>query len=199
MPAHDVDTPTRTKLLDAAEELMLSRGYVAASVDGICAAAGATKGSFFHHFKSKEELGKVLLTRFAERQSSAFREACADLEDPLERVLRGIERAIDAARDPGMRGCLVGTLAQEISETHPELRDVCRTCFAEFVENVGRDLVAAKAQRGPDADFDAEGLATYFLAVAQGSMLLVRATGDRDAMARNLEHLGAHVRSLFER
>ena len=47
--------------------------------------------------------------------------------------------------------------------------------------------------------FGRRALATYFLAVAQGSMLLVRATDDRDAMARNLEYLGAHVRSLFER
>lgn len=193
------DSPTKAKLLDAAEEIMLSKGYIASSVDGICEKAGVTKGSFFHYFKSKEELGKVLLERFSSRQGEMFMNACGNIEDPLERVYCLIETAIQASQQPEMKGCLIGTFAQEISETHPELREVCRCSFEGFATGVAADLKAAKELHCPNADFDAEGLGSYFLSIAQGSMLLLRTNGDRAAMAGNLAHLRDYLRSLYGR
>lgn len=52
---------TRTKIMDAAIKLFSNRGYNAASVDDICAEAGISKGAFYHHFKSKQELFLALL------------------------------------------------------------------------------------------------------------------------------------------
>jgi TetR/AcrR family transcriptional regulator, transcriptional repressor for nem operon len=46
----------RNKLLNAALLTIRERGYEATSVDSLCAAAGVTKGAFFHYFKSKEDL-----------------------------------------------------------------------------------------------------------------------------------------------
>ena len=48
--------PSRTRLLSAAIDLVRVHGYNATRVEDVCAAAGVTKGSFFHHFASKEEL-----------------------------------------------------------------------------------------------------------------------------------------------
>lgn len=191
------EAPTRTKLLDAAEELMLSRGYVAASIDGICKAAGVTKGSFFHYFSGKEELGGVLLRRFAERQGAAFQEALQGIDDPLERVLAMMEFVRRSATDPGYRGCLVGTLAQEISETHPELRDICKGCFEGFSASLAADLTAAKVARCPEAGFDPAGLASMFLALCQGSMLLRRTSGDAAGMVAGIDHFETYVRGLY--
>ena len=47
----------RERLLQAAFTLLRTRGFTATSVDDLCAAAGVTKGAFFHHFPSKEALG----------------------------------------------------------------------------------------------------------------------------------------------
>lgn len=199
MNPQDSDSPTRDRLLDAAEEAMLSRGYVAATVDGICSAAGLTKGSFFHYFSSKEDLGKVLLERFAQKQHAAFLEACEAVEDPLERVYRIVDFAIQGSRNPEMKGCLIGTVAQEISETHPELREVCKASFERVAEFLARDLVAAKERYCPHAAFDAESLGGYFLSIAQGSMLLLRASGERSTMERNLVHFRNYLRTLYGR
>jgi TetR/AcrR family transcriptional repressor of nem operon len=199
MQAQDPDSPTRDRLLDAAESLMLSRGFVAATVDGICSAAGLTKGSFFHYFPSKDALGKVLLERFANKQHAAFLQACSSVEDPLERVYCVVDTAIGGARNPEMKGCLTGTFAQEISETHPELRKVCRGTFEGFAEWMGRDLQEAKERHCPEGDFDAESLGAYFLSIAQGSMLLLRTSGERETMVRNLLHFRAYLRSLYGR
>ena len=51
---------SRKQILEAAETLVLQKGYAAATVDEICAAAGTSKGSFYHFFKSKEEMGLAL-------------------------------------------------------------------------------------------------------------------------------------------
>jgi len=193
------ETSARTRLLDAAEGLMLSVGYVDTSVEEMCEAAGVTKGSFFHHFKSKEQLGKVLLERFADRQQGRFESAASGIEDPLQRVYALIDLAIQGTRDPAMKGCLVGTLAQEISESHPELREVCKCTFDGFASRIGADLLAAKERYAPRADFDAASLGACFLSIAQGSMLILRTNGDRGAMARNLEHFRRYIASLYGR
>lgn len=178
---------------------MRAKGYVAATVDEICAEAGVTKGSFFHYFKNKEDLGKVLIERFASMQSQGFEQAWADTDDPLEKVYRALDFAQEGFRTGEIKGCLVGTLAQEISQTHPELRDACRCGFSRFIDSVTKGLVEAKRLHAPDADFDPEGLAAYLLATIQGSMLLYKTHRDRDMILANVGYLKSHLRSLYGR
>ncbi|MGO4376156.1 TetR/AcrR family transcriptional regulator, partial [Paenibacillus sp. MCAF20] len=59
----------KNKLLNASLQLMLSKGYYATTVDEICAEASVTKGSFFHYFKNKEDIGKATLDHFEKLQS----------------------------------------------------------------------------------------------------------------------------------
>jgi TetR/AcrR family transcriptional repressor of nem operon len=199
MRSKDPDSPTRTKLLDAAQDLMLAKGFVAATVDEVCAAAGVTKGSFFHYFESKEELAKVLLERFSMAQAQRFCDASAHAADPLDRVYARIDYGIQAATSPQMKGCLVGTLAQEVCETHPELRQICERSFNAVAAAVARDLIEAKKLHAPEASFDAESLGECFVALAQGSMLLIKATGHRAGMAANLRHFRAYLQTLYGR
>ena len=48
--------PARQKLFEAATDVIRTKGYAATTVDDVCSAAGVTKGSFFHHFESKEDM-----------------------------------------------------------------------------------------------------------------------------------------------
>ena len=65
--------------------------------------------------------------------------------------------------------------------------DACRATFDRLVEAFARDLAAAKALHAPRADFDPEALGAYFLAVAQGSLLLMKAKKDRRVVESNLQ------------
>src|SRR3989338_3643231 len=88
------DSPTKDRLLDAAKRLMLAKGFAATTVDEICEGAKLTKGSFFHYFESKDQLGKVLLERFC-AEGQQMHEACCGAEtDPLKRVYNYIEGTI---------------------------------------------------------------------------------------------------------
>lgn len=189
---------TKDTLLNAAEELMISKGFVATSVDEICEAAGVTKGSFFHYFESKEDLGKKLLTRYASRMGKVMEEAsCCRGEDPLERMYGYLDCAVAMSKNPKMKGCLVGTFSQEITETHPDLRSLCAQSFNALGDMFRKDLKAAKAKYAPKANFDAGSLADYFIAISQGSMILVKAKKDRSVMEKNLLHFKRYLKTLF--
>ena len=58
-------TPTRERILDSAQELILEQGIAATSIDEILAAASTSKGAFFHHFPSKNHLARALVERYA--------------------------------------------------------------------------------------------------------------------------------------
>src|SRR5579864_9087711 len=65
-------TATRSKLLDAARDVIRAKGYSATTVDDICATAGVTKGGFFHHFPSKEQLGIAAIEQFGAAAAAIF-------------------------------------------------------------------------------------------------------------------------------
>jgi len=72
---------TRTKIMDSAIKLFSSTGYNKASVDDICAEAGISKGAFYHHFKSKQELFLALLDGWLQAVDNAI-EASKELTAP---------------------------------------------------------------------------------------------------------------------
>src|SRR5881628_2601613 len=105
---------SRTRFLEGALHVIRAKGYEASTVDDICEAAGLTKGSFFHHFDSKEELAVAAAQHFATMAEGVFAAAAYRREaDPLDRVLGYID-----FRAAIMRGelpeftCLLGTMVQ---------------------------------------------------------------------------------------
>ena len=152
---------SRTRLLDAALHVIRAKGYSAARVEDICEAAGLTKGGFFHHFSSKEDLALAAAEyffTFADRIYSAA--PYHGLSDPLERLLGYIDyrKAILRGELPECT-CLLGTMVQETYETHPAIRKVCDRCIAAHVATLTTDIEAAILKYGIAADWTAAGLA----------------------------------------
>lgn len=191
---------TRRDLLRAAQRIMLAKGYVATTLDEICAAAGVTKGSFFHYFAGKEDLGKAALHHFMDCQTQAVQGAAfLDEVDPLKRLHAFLDFMIEMAQDPTTpKSCLVGNFAQELSETHPALRAQCAQHFAAWTEGFKRELDAAKVRYAPAADFDTASVAEHLLAVVQGSLILTKAKQDPSVIEQNLRHFKRYLQSLFE-
>ena len=191
---------SKARLLDAAERIMLAKGFEATSVDAICAAAKLTKGSFFHYFDSKEALGREVLERFCASGRRLHAGCCGGSSDPLERVYSYIDGVIRLSREPAMRnGCLLGSFAQELCESHPTIREACERGFARWQEQFGAELARAKAKYAPRAAFKPRELAEHYIAILEGSLILGKAARDRGAVARNLRHFKAYVRQLFGR
>ncbi len=194
-------SPTRGKLLDAAERLMVARGFAATTLEEICRAAKMTKGCFFHYFESKEHLGRAVLERFCDQAQKEMEEALSpDERDPLRRVYARIDLAIRMSRKcPSSQGCLLGTLAQELSETHPEIRSLCARGFERWAQAFQKEISEAKARYRPRSAIDPRSLAEYFIAVLEGSKILAKTQRNGKVVEKNLRLFQQYLKGLFGR
>lgn len=189
----------RSKLLNAALTVIRVKGYSATTVDELCAAAGVTKGAFFHHFKSKDALGVAAAEHWSETTGAMFAQApYHDHADPLDRVL-----AYVAFRKALLRGevpeftCLVGTMVQEIYETNPAIRDACDRSISSHAETLEADIEAAMQARGMSPDWTAKSLALHTQAVLQGSFILAKAKNGAEVAIESVDHLIRYLELLF--
>jgi TetR/AcrR family transcriptional repressor of nem operon len=191
----------RTRLLDAAMQVIREQGYSATTVDDICGAAGLTKGAFFHHFKSKEDLGVAATAHFAEMAEQLFGGApYHELADPLDRLLGYIDfRAAILTGPIAGFTCLLGTMVQETFETHPAIREVCGRYISAHAAMLARDIAQAKARHAPSASFSAESLALYTQAVIQGAFILAKARNGPQIAGECLDHLRRYIEMLFNK
>jgi TetR/AcrR family transcriptional repressor of nem operon len=149
MPRSTAKTDARTKLLEAALSVIRTKGYSATSVDELCAAAGVTKGAFFHHFKSKDELGVAAADHWSETTGALFADApYHDHAAPLDRVLGYLEfrNALLQGGVPEFT-CLVGTMVQETYETTPAIREACERSITGHAATLEADIEAAMRER----------------------------------------------------
>lgn len=192
--------PSKAKLLEAAFTVIRTKGYAATRIDDICEAAGVTKGSFFHHFRSKEELAVAAAGHWSATTGSLFAEApYHDATDPLDRVLGYIDfrRKLLEGALPDIT-CLVGTMVQETYETDPAIRDACGKSITSHAAEVEKDIAEAMRSRGIEADWTAGSLALHTQAVLQGAFILAKAAGGPEVAAESVDHLRRYVELLFD-
>ena len=148
-------TRRQDKLLDAALTVIRAKGYSATSVDDLCQAAGVTKGAFFHHFRSKEELAVAAAAHFGAMAEGIFAAApYRALPDPLARLLAYVafRKAILEGDLPDYT-CLLGTMVQEAYATHPAIRDACAREIPGHAATLVDDIAAAHGRTGRSADW----------------------------------------------
>jgi TetR/AcrR family transcriptional repressor of nem operon len=192
---------TRTRLLDAALAVIRTKGYSATTVDDLCAKAGVTKGGFFHYFRSKEELAVAAAEYFSAQADHLFATApFHDPADPVERLLAYVNfrKAILLGELPNYT-CLVGTMVQEVYETHPAICEACNRCISGHAATLEADIAEAMAARGIHADWTPGSLALYIQGVIQGAFILAKAKHGPQVAADCLDHLRRYLAMLFNR
>ena len=195
-----IQHPTKTKILDSALHVIRSQGYSATTVDDICASSGITKGGFFHHFKCKEDLAIAAAGHFGAMADGLFAQApYQSIKDPLFRLLGYVDfrTAILQGSLPQFT-CLLGTMVQEVYETHPAIREACDERISHHVADVTKNIALAKEFYAPDAGWSAEGLSYYIQSVIQGSFILAKSKGGPQIAIECLAHLRRYLELLFD-
>jgi TetR/AcrR family transcriptional repressor of nem operon len=190
---------SKTKLLNAALHVIRAKGYTATRIEDICETAGLTKGSFFHHFKSKEELALAAAEHWNAVTGSLFASAAYKaLPDPLDRVLAYVDlRKAILQGELSDFTCLVGTMVQEVYETHPSIRQACDKSISQHAATVQADIAEAMQKYGINAEWTAESLALYTQAVIQGAFILAKAKDGPAIAASCIDHLRRYLKLLF--
>ena len=189
---------SRSRLLGATIDLVRENGYAATRVEDVCAAAGVTKGSFFHHFESKQDLAMAAAAAWNERAAQLFASAPYVLHpDPRDRLLGYVKyRRQIISGDTWEYTCYAGTTIQEVHESDPALRDACAESIRAHLAML-TELIAAALAVYPVPRLRAESLAIHMQAVIQGSFVMAKAEQDRQAAIDCIDHLHRYIELLF--
>lgn len=189
--------PTRERILDAAERLVIDNGYAATSLDRVIAEAQSSKGSFFHHFASKDDLARALVERYAAADIAHLDAAVVDViaasDDPAERVLRFVRIFEDGADElmSAQSSCLYVSVLTERELVQRGTSAQIERAIVAWREGLVRLLEDALPEPG---DLDLPALADHVFVTFEGSFILSRATGERGHMRAQLRV----VRQLLE-
>jgi TetR/AcrR family transcriptional repressor of nem operon len=190
---------SKSKLLDATLKVVRTKGYSATRIEDVCAAAGLTKGSFFHHFKSKEELALSAAAHWNATTTDFFVDApYHSADDPLDRLLAYVDfRKAMLTGDLPEFTCFAGTVIQEVYDTHPEINAACEASIAAHARTLESDIREAMRKYGALGDWTAESLALHTQCVIQGAFILAKAKGSAAVAVQSLDHLRRYLELLF--
>lgn len=196
-------TATRARILDAAEKLILERGYAGTSVDELIAAAPTTKGGFFHHFASKRELAQALVERYVavdlELLDDLFARAEEASDDPLDQLVRFVELQEDLVDDLGGEapGCLYASFCYEQELVDDATRGLIADAMLAWRTRTREKLDEVAGVYPPRVPVDLDALADQGLAVYEGSFVLSRALGEPELLRGQLRHFRTYLELLF--
>jgi TetR/AcrR family transcriptional repressor of nem operon len=191
---------TQERIVRAAAQLFALKGYHDTKLEEVLATAEVTTGAFFHHFRSKEELGFAVIDRHMEKRRRRLEEverrlAFSPPADPLQRVFRRLDAIREMVRRRQHRkgGCIIGNLSTELSATHGTFRKRLAECFDEMAQEYQPHLDAAVRRYRPRQPVDTRALARYIVALIEGSIMLARTHTDSQLIARHFDYLKEHL------
>lgn len=185
----NLSADTRSRILSTARELFHGRSYADVGIKEICEIAKVQKGSFYHFFKSKQELAMAVIDDMAEDWAHGFvAEAFDQNLPPLERLDYMIDAAYywqKAAKDleGRMPGCLFGNLALEVSTRNDVIRARLNAVFDKARDRFLETLEQA-VNNGDIPPLDSESTASAMLAYLEGVILLAKTRNDPDVVLK---------------
>jgi TetR/AcrR family transcriptional regulator, transcriptional repressor for nem operon len=165
---------TRDRIVFAAMELFAQKGYGSTSVADILREAGANSGSLYHAFPTKQDVLVAVLEAYRDGiEPMLLAPAWAGVDDPIERIfaLLGAYRRL-LAESEHLYGCPIGSLALELHEPDPPVRELLAANFAGWARHVQACLDAAAERLPPGTD--TAKLAVFVLTVMEGGVMQAR-------------------------
>ncbi len=197
-------TNTRERILETAERLILTNGYAATSVDRIITGVGITKGAFFYHFKTKNDMARALIRHYADLDLARLDEyatrAWALSSDPLQSLLVfiGLYQEMVAGMTDENPGCLFASFCYESGQFDDEVLQTLDDVIIAWRERIADWLREAAAAHPPVRPVDLDSLADMLTVVFEGAFVVARSTRSPGVFAEQLQHYRQYLELLFD-
>lgn len=179
MPARS----TREQIVRSADELFYQRGYEHTSFADIAGAVQISRGNFYHHFKTKDDILEAVIQLRLDNTRQMLAEWEADDAPPALCLRRFVEILVRNQAKIMRFGCPVGTLSSELAKLGHPARDGASRIFTLFRDWLGRQF----ARMGREADADR--LAMHLLARSQGVATLANAYSDPEFVEHEISQM----------
>jgi TetR/AcrR family transcriptional repressor of nem operon len=196
---------TRESIIGEAARLFALKGYHDTRLEEVFSGARVTTGAFFHHFKSKEDLGFAVINAHMEKRRKDLDRIEKRMDglslnaDPLQRLMLRLDAIKEMVHQRKKRkgGCIIGNLSTSLSDTHNAFRRRLAGCFDEMALEFKPYLDVAVKQYRPGDDLDTWALARYIVGIVEGSIMLARTGRDGRLMEQNFDFAKNHIKSLL--
>jgi TetR/AcrR family transcriptional repressor of nem operon len=190
---------TRERLFRALISSVAEKGYAATAVDELCVKAGVSKGTFFHHFPSKQSLTVAAVNDWAKKCDAMYAAAPYHrFDDPLDRLLGFLDFRRDMLRAPmALASCPVGTMIQGVFESHPDILRACEECISSQVDSVESDIADAMKLHDMRSHWTPNSLALHTHSLLQGIYVLAKAKSNVLVAEESIDHLRRYIELLF--
>jgi TetR/AcrR family transcriptional regulator, transcriptional repressor for nem operon len=182
---------TKAGLLETGMTMLLEHGYNDLGIHALLERTGVPKGSFYHHFKSKEDFALQAIDLYMTEVHQGLDLCLGDQASaPLARVRRFFELSREKYQREGYLGCLLGGIGQELSGVSEVFRRKIEWCFSVIAERLAGCLEDARTRGELAADADPKHMAELLLNCWEGAAL-------RSRLRRDPEPLGAMLDFYF--
>ena len=165
--------------MDVGLTMLLRHGYNDLGVQALLESAGVPKGSFYHHFKSKEDFALQVIDRYMAAVHEGLDAALGDTDlAPLDRVRKFFELTREKYRGEGFLGCMLGGVGQELAGVSEVFQTRIEGCFAEIAERIADCLEEARRTGDLPPNSDPRLMANLVLSCWEGAALRSRLQRD---------------------
>lgn len=179
-----VQKTTREEIISKAMEVFLQQGYHKTSMQDLANACGLEKGSFYHYFKSKQDLMKeVLMTVNQYFGAKIFSIAYQEDLNPKEKLEKMQEKAFRIFTSTSHPGCLVGNSVLEMVSVMPEFKDVFKAFFESWAK-ANKQIFLSKY-----SEAEAEALAWQAIKEIEGAIMMVRLFDNTDFLKNTYQKI----------
>jgi TetR/AcrR family transcriptional regulator, transcriptional repressor for nem operon len=188
--------PTKQRLIEAGWAMLLEHGYNDLGIQALLVATGTPKGSFYHHFKDKEDFALQVIDQYMHHVHAAL-DVCLDdaSRGPLQRARRFFELTEQSYRSEGYMGCLLGGLGQELSGVSEVFRQRIEACFEAIALRLAVCLEQARKNGELPEEADTQRLASLLVDCWEGAALRSRLLGHAAPLEAMLDfYFGVAVR-----
>ncbi|MEX1305998.1 MAG: TetR family transcriptional regulator C-terminal domain-containing protein [Rhodovibrionaceae bacterium] len=188
---------TKERMLDAGLSMLLRHGYNDLGIQVVLKETGVPKGSFYHHFASKEDFALQVIERYMDEVHAGLDVSLGDRTlPPLDRVRKFFELTREKYREDGYLGCMLGGLGQELSGVNPVFQKSIEGCLAKIAGRIAECMEEALAKGDLPPGADPRHLADLLLNCWEGAALRSRLWRDPAPLDSMLDFYFASVASL---